>query len=196
MKDLSKILQIRYNNVRPAAGMLLLAEPFLGDPFFSRSVVLIIEHNEEGSFGLIINKEVPVKPAEAISSLGNYEGKVFVGGPVQPRSIFYLHTLGQRLAGSLPVIDHLYWGGDAMQLNQMIMKGEVKPGEVRFFLGYSGWSPGQLQDELKRDSWLVTKASADFLLNTPPRHLWKALLQRMGGKYAYWINFPTDPLLN
>lgn len=76
------------------------------------------------------------------------------------------------------------------------MKGEVKPGEVRFFLGYSGWSPGQLQDELKRDSWLVTKASADFLLNTPPRHLWKALLQRMGGKYAYWINFPTDPLLN
>ncbi|NPV36145.1 MAG: YqgE/AlgH family protein [Bacteroidales bacterium] len=196
MKDLSKILQIRYNNVRPAAGMLLLAEPFLGDPFFSRSVVLLIEHNEEGSFGLIINKEVPVKPAEAISSLGNYEGKVFVGGPVQPRSIFYLHTLGQRLAGSLPVIDHLYWGGDAMQLNQMIMKGEVKPGEVRFFLGYSGWSPGQLQDELKRDSWLVTKASADFLLNTPPRHLWKALLQRMGGKYAYWINFPTDPLLN
>ncbi|MEW6135604.1 MAG: YqgE/AlgH family protein [Bacteroidota bacterium] len=196
MKDLSKILQIRYNNVRPAAGMLLLAEPFLGDPFFSRSVVLLIEHNEEGSFGLIINKEVPVKPAEAISSLGNYEGKVFVGGPVQPRSIFYLHTLGQRLEGSLPVIDHLYWGGDAMQLNQMIMKGEVKPGEVRFFLGYSGWSPGQLQDELKRDSWLVTKASADFLLNTPPRHLWKALLQRMGGKYAYWINFPTDPLLN
>ncbi|NMC40025.1 MAG: YqgE/AlgH family protein, partial [Bacteroidales bacterium] len=151
MKDLSKILQIRYNNVRPAAGMLLLAEPFLGDPFFSRSVVLLIEHNEEGSFGLIINKEVPVKPAEAISSLGNYEGKVFVGGPVQPRSIFYLHTLGQRLEGSLPVIDHLYWGGDAMQLNQMIMKGEVKPGEVRFFLGYSGWSPGQLQDELKRD---------------------------------------------
>ena len=196
MKDLNKILQIRYNNVRPAAGMLLLAEPFLGDPFFSRSVVLLIEHNEEGSFGLIINKEVPVKPAEAISSLGNYEGKVFVGGPVQPRSIFYLHTLGQRLEGSLPVIDHLYWGGDAMQLNQMIMKGEVKPGEVRFFLGYSGWSPGQLQDELKRDSWLVTKASADFLLNTPPRHLWKALLQRMGGKYAYWINFPTDPLLN
>jgi putative transcriptional regulator len=196
MKDLSKILQIRYNNVRPAAGKLLLAEPFLGDPFFSRSVVLLIEHNEEGSFGLIINKQVPVKPAEAISSLGNYEGKVFVGGPVQPRSIFYLHTLGQRLEGSLPVIDHLYWGGDAMQLNQMIMKGEVKPGEVRFFLGYSGWSPGQLQDELKRDSWLVTKASADFLLNTPPRHLWKALLQRMGGKYAYWINFPTDPLLN
>lgn len=196
MKDLNKILQIRYNNVRPAAGKLLLAEPFLGDPFFSRSVVLLIEHNEEGSFGLIMNKEVPVKPSEAVRSLGNYEGKVFVGGPVQPRSIFYLHTLGEKLSGSHHVLDKLYWGGDAMLLNEMIMKGEVKPGEVRFFLGYSGWSPGQLQDELKRDSWLVTTASAEFLLNTPPRQMWKTLLRRMGGKYAYWVNFPTDPLLN
>lgn len=102
MKDLSKILQIRYNNVRPAAGMLLLAEPFLGDPFFSRSVVLLIEHNEEGSFGLIINKEVPVKPAEAISSLGNYEGKVFVGESVQPRSIFICTRLDNGLKAAFP----------------------------------------------------------------------------------------------
>lgn len=196
MKDLNKILQIRYNNVTPVAGRLLVAEPFLGDPFFSRSVVLLIEHNDQGTFGLIMNKEVPVKPSEAVRALGNYEGKVFVGGPVQPRSIFYLHTLGDRLEGSHRVLDNLYWGGDAQQLNDMIIQGQVKPGEVRFYLGYSGWSPGQLQDELKRNSWVVTTASADLLLNTPPKNLWKTLLRNMGGKYAYWINFPTDPLLN
>ncbi|MGC8865961.1 MAG: YqgE/AlgH family protein [Bacteroidales bacterium] len=196
MKDLNKILQIRYNNVTPVAGRLLVAEPFLGDPFFSRSVVLLIEHNEEGTFGLIMNKEVPVKPSEAVRALGSYEGKVFVGGPVQPRSIFYLHTLGERLEGSHRVLDQLYWGGDAQQLSEMIMQGLVKPDEVRFYLGYSGWSPGQLQDELKRNSWVVTSAQADLLWNTPPKSLWKTLLRNMGGKYTYWINFPTDPLLN
>ncbi len=196
MKDLNKILQIRYNNVKPASGRLLVAEPFLGDPFFSRSVVLLIEHNEEGSFGLIMNKEIPVKPAEAAPALARFDGKVFIGGPVQPQSIFYLHTLGPRLNGSHHIMGQLYWGGDAMQLNEMINRGEVKPHEVRFYLGYSGWSSGQLNDELKRNSWVVTTVSDDVLLNTSPRHMWKFLLQKMGGKYAYWVNFPSDPLLN
>ncbi len=196
MTKLDKILTIRYNNVKPAAGRLLVAEPFMVDFYFRRSVVLLADHNEEGTFGLILNKPVSVRFDEVLKGFSGFKGDIFMGGPVQNENVFYLHTLGQRIAGSMQIMDGLWWGGESEALRRMILNGEVDPKDVRFFLGYSGWAGNQLDEELKRHSWIVTAAPASFLLDTQPGLLWKETLQRLGGHYHYWTRFPNDPQSN
>ena len=196
MNKLDKILTIRYNEVKPEAGKLLIAEPFLGDAYFGRSVVLLAGHGEEGSFGLILNKQVQVQIHEIVKGMPTFGAKVFLGGPVHSTQIFYLHTIGEKLDGSLEVIPGLWWGGDTDQLWDMIENGEAQSEEVIFYLGYSGWAPKQLEGELKQNSWIVTSASTRFILNTPPSKLWANLLRNMGEHYAYWVNFPQNPQTN
>lgn len=196
MKELDRFIQIKSNNVLPARGRILLSEPFMGDYYFGRSVVLLAEHNDEGSFGVILNKPIAVKFNDILKNFPAFDATVFLGGPVETDSLFYIHTLGDQLEGSTEIIKGLYWGGDIESLKEMILIKRIEPKDIRFFIGYSGWGAEQLSGELKRNSWVITKASRQRLLSLNPLMMWEKLLGRMGENYRYWSKFPIDPTMN
>lgn len=196
MENFDDLIKIRTNNVRPGPGKILISEPFLYDYYFKRSVVLLAEHNKEGSFGVIINKPMTLRFDEVVKDFPNFGANIYLGGPVSTDSLFFLHTLGDTISGSLPVLDGLYWGGDLEQVKTMITLGQLSNDNIRFFVGYSGWMAKQLDMELKRDSWLVSKLTAEQVMHSNPDDLWKKTIKSLGDEYAAWTNLPTDPGLN
>ena len=196
MKDIHDILKIRTNNVKPARGKILISEPFLYDYFFKRSVVLLAEHNEDGTFGVIINKPIKSSLSEVVKGFPEFDGKVYLGGPVQSDSLFFIHTLGDKIGNSMEIFKGLYWGGDIEAVQELINLKVLSPDQIRFFVGYSGWAPKQLEGELKRNSWAVSQIDLNTLLNTQPSSLWDHALNELGAKYSFWTNFPDDPGLN
>jgi len=182
---------------KPSRGKLLISEPALRDFYFSRSVVLLAEHSEEeGSVGLILNKPINLKIKDVVKEFPTNEFPLFLGGPVHPDRLFYLHTLGERVTGAMEIIQGLYWGGEIEKLMELIDLNLVKPEEVRFFIGYSGWEPKQLDRELKEDSWIVTQCTRETVMSCTPDKLWSTMLKELGDDYAIWSNYPTDPILN
>jgi putative transcriptional regulator len=183
--------------LQPNKGKLLISEPALMDFYFGKSVVLLIEHDtDEGSFGLIVNKPVHLKLNEVIKDFPKIDFPLFLGGPVHPDRLFYLHTLGDKVPGSLNVFGNLYWGGDIDKLIEMIELNLATPEDVKFFIGYSGWDAGQLGKEMNEKSWIVTDASLKCVLTKRPEKLWANTLKKLGNEYAIWANFPSDPILN
>jgi len=189
--DISKI-----NNLSPEKGRVLISEPFMADEHFKRSVVYLCEHNEDGSFGFVMNNFLDISLSELIEDIVNQDFKVSFGGPVTPDNLFYLHTLKDELEESYEVIDGLYTGGKFEDLIPLINTGVIAPNQIRFFLGYSGWEAGQLDNELSSASWIVGKTNTDRVLNTTNKDLWKKILDEMGGKFKMISNFPEDPSLN
>lgn len=196
MNNLSDLLTIETNNITPKKGHILISEPFLNDHYFKRSVVLLAEHNDEGSFGIIMNKPVDAGFNEMVKDFPDFESKMFLGGPVKTDSLFFIHTLGDKVDGSAVIQDGLYWGGDIEQIKEMITLKLIKPHEIRFYVGYSGWAPKQLEQELKRNSWVVSKMKSESLLITDPDELWKESLRYLGEKYSLWGSFPSEPAFN
>ena len=196
MTDISKYLTIKSNNIAPARGKLLISEPFLNDYYFKRSVVLLVEHNDEGSFGIIMNKPVDMKFNKVIKGFPDFDTQLFLGGPVKNDSLFFIHTLGSKISYSSEIIDGLYWGGDINEVKEMITLGILDKNDIRFYVGFSGWESKQLDGELKRNSWLVSEMNAQKLFNTNPDKLWKASLDTLGSDYEMWNNFPSTPEMN
>ncbi len=181
----------------PGCGKLLISEPSLRDFYFGRSVVLLVEHApDQGSVGLILNKPIHLKLNQVVKEFPDNEFPLFLGGPVHPERLFYLHTLGEQVPGSMPVSDGLFWGGEIEKLMELIRLNLVNPGDVRFFIGYSGWEPGQLHQEMLEKSWIVTQGKREAILGRKPEELWSMMLKEMGNDYAIWANFPADPILN
>lgn len=189
--DISKI-----NKLSPKKGRVLISEPFMADERFKRSVIYICDHNEDGSFGFVMNNFLDISLSELVEDIVNEEFKVSFGGPVSPNNLFYLHTLKDELEGSYEVIAGLYTGGKFEDLIPLINTGVIAPNQIRFFLGYSGWEAGQLDTELSSDSWIVGKTNTDRVLNATNKNLWKKILDEMGGKFKMISNFPEDPNLN
>ncbi|NCC72778.1 MAG: YqgE/AlgH family protein [Sphingobacteriia bacterium] len=196
MENFDDLIKIKTNNVKPAPGKILISEPFLYDYYFKRSVVLLAEHNNDGSFGVIINKPLLMSFEDVVKDFPDFSSKIFLGGPVSTNSLFFIHTLGELINNSLKVTGGIYWGGDLEQVKTMITLGQLNENNIRFFIGYSGWSPKQLDMELKRDSWLVSELSDDQILSINPDDMWKSALQQLGDKYSQWANFPSDPGMN
>ncbi len=181
----------------PSKGRLLISEPTLKDFYFSRSLVLLVEHSaESGSFGLIINRPVHLKLNEVVKDFPENNFPLYLGGPVHPDRLFYLHTLGEQLPGSMKVFGDIYWGGDIRKLMELIDLNVVTPEQVKFFIGYSGWETGQLAREMKEKSWVVSQPSANMVLSNHPENMWRSTLRKMGNDYAIWSNYPADPILN
>jgi putative transcriptional regulator len=196
MSEIDRIFEIKSNNLKPAKGRLLLSEPFMGDYYFGRSVVLLAEHNKEGSFGVIINKPVAARLNEVITDFPDFDAHMFIGGPVETNRLFYLHTFGNEVNDSIEILDGVFWGGDMETIKELIILGKASSDNIRFFVGYSGWGANQLDSELKRNSWVITKAEKELFFNARPTEMWDTIMQQMGGKYRYWTKFPTDPNLN
>jgi len=184
------------NKLKPEKGRLLISEPFLPDPNFERTVVLLCEHNEEGSFGFVINKPSILKIAEVMEEASTLDDIVFVGGPVQQDTLHFLHR-NTSITNAVKIQDDIYWGGDFQSLMTQLNTSVIKPADIRFYLGYSGWGQGQLESELQEDSWIVCDFVDDTLLfDTDPTVIWKKALDNMGGRFSVYSNYPVDPRLN
>ena len=180
----------------PEQGSMLISEPFLNDTYFKRSVVLLTEHDEQGTVGLILNKPTDVHLNEAVEDFPEFRVPLYFGGPVETDTLFYVHTLGERIPGSKKIAEGLWWGGDYDELKQLIHLGEITGEHIRFYAGYSGWEPDQLTGEMKERSWLVFESSSEFAFSENPSLLWRDVLRNMGNEYAILSNFPEDPNLN
>lgn len=177
-------------------GKILIAEPFLDDEYFKRSVIILCEHNEEGSFGFILNNIMNIDLSELIEEDFAYGFNVGLGGPVQTSNLYYLHTLGNDIEGSSEVIQGLYMGGEFEVVKEKIASGDLNKDNILFYLGYSGWSENQLEEELEKDSWVVSDIETDVILNTPSNQLWRKCLTDLGGRFKIMSNFPDNPQLN
>lgn len=184
------------NNQKPQKGSLLISEPFLPDPNFERTVVLLCEHNEEGSFGFVLNKASAVTLEEIMEDVNDFKQPVYIGGPVQQDTLHFIHRAAY-LEGGVEISKGLYWGGNFEQLMILIDTKQIQADDFRFFVGYSGWGAGQLEDELKADSWIVANyATPQLVFDEKGENLWKVVLKQLGGRYNVYSNYPTDPRLN
>jgi putative transcriptional regulator len=191
------IFKIRHNNLPPEKGKILISEPFLQNIFFQRSVVLLIEHNENGSMGFVLNKRTDLLLNDFIVGLENIpQIPIYLGGPVSADRLFFIHSLGDVIPDSIQVDDNLYFDGDFESLNYHLMSGKPVTGKIKFFLGYSGWTKSQLVEEINQDSWLVSQTSHRQIMYAEDEMFWKHAVELVGGPYLTWINYPKDPLLN
>lgn len=178
-------------------GQLLLSEPFMPDENFKRTVVLVCEHTEQnGTIGLIINRPINLKLNEVVSGFPPFNGKVFLGGPVGTDTLQFLHSLDHTIENSLELSPGLFWGGNFEQIKHLMNAGEIQPHEIRFYLGYSGWSPNQLEDEMKENSWIIAPAKSKHIFHSDYNFLWRDVMKEMGGLYSTMANYPENPILN
>ncbi len=183
-------------NQEPQKGKVLLSEPFLQDNYFKRSIVLITEHNENGTIGFVLNKPIDVNINEVVENFPEINADVALGGPVSTNTLHYLHTLGDIIPNSVQILGKIYWGGDFEVVERLISSGNIGKGQIRFFLGYSGWSLNQLEDELAENAWVVGDIAAEEVMMPMNKHFWTNTLKRMGKKYEMWSNFPENPEMN
>lgn len=178
-------------------GKVLIAEPFMLDPNFKRSVVLICDHeHKDGTVGFILNKPISMSINELIGDFPEFDSKVYYGGPVSTDTIHYVHNVGELLDDSIQVQQGLSWGGDFDKLKFLITNELIVPSNIRFFVGYSGWSKGQLEEEMKIGSWVVSDMDPNYAFKTKPKELWQKVLNNKGNTYTVIAQMPEGTSLN
>jgi len=180
----------------PQSGDLLISEPFLQDENFVRSVILLCENNELGTFGLVLNKLSILRLSDLIN-IPTVDHDVFVGGPVEQNTLHFIYYGNQLIEGSIALGKNLWWGGDFNELKAKLAHNELDLNYFRFFLGYSGWAEGQLKEELEIETWIVGHLEeSEHIFTSAPNELWKIILKNMGGEFQQLANYPIDPRLN
>ena len=198
MATYNNIFKITHNNLLPAQGSILISEPFLQDAYFQRSVVLLVEHNTQGSMGFVLNKKTDLIVNTFFPELEEYpEIPIYLGGPVSANRLFFIHSLGDLIVpDSVKIKDRLYFDGDFEALKRYMQNGHSIEGKVKFFLGYSGWTEGQLGNEINKNSWVVRHAAKENVLLADGESFWKNSLEQLGSNYEAWTKYPKDPYLN
>ncbi len=183
------------NNIRK--GQLLIAEPsIIGDISFNRSVILLADHNKNGSVGFILNKPLEFTISDLVPEV-NGSFTVHNGGPVEQDNLYFIHNIPQLITNSIEIADGIYWGGDFEVTRDLINSGKIAKENIRFFLGYSGWSANQLEEELETNSWILSENKyRKHILTIPSLDFWKEKIMEMGGDYLIWSNAPENPILN
>lgn len=201
-------------------GRLLVAAPRLGDPNFERAVVVVIEHDDDGTLGLVLNRPTTVPVAEVVAPWAEVAAMappavVFAGGPVSPQVAVGLATVSpswvgawQAVVGDVGVVD-LSADPPVQDADAGGVPGEPGAGfggaaggraggrpAVRIFAGYAGWGPGQLRDELRAGAWFVVDGQPDDLIGSDPDGLWRRVLRRQPGRLRLLASFPADPAAN
>ena len=183
--------------LKPAKGLLLVAEPsIIGDISFNRSVVLLAEYNENGSVGFILNKPLEYSLNDFIPEL-NSTIPVYNGGPVEQDNLYFIHKIPELIPDSIEISNGIYWGGDFNEIISLLQEGKIKESEIRFFLGYTGWSHNQLEEELEVNSWVVSPNKYENrILGETDANFWKEKMVEFGGDYLIWSNAPENPSYN
>jgi putative transcriptional regulator len=178
-------------------GVLLIAEPsVIGDVSFSRSVILLADHNESGSVGFILNKPLDFTVNDLVPDV-EASFTVYNGGPVEQDNLYFLHTIPDLISDSIEISDGIYWGGNFEITKNLINSGLIQKDTIRFFLGYSGWTSNQLDEEIESNSWILSQNNfKSAILKTPSTEFWKEKIMELGGEYIIWSNAPENPILN
>jgi putative transcriptional regulator len=183
--------------IKPKKGDLLIAEPSIfGDLSFNRSVVLIADHNKEGSVGFILNKPLGYTIDQLIPDVkANF--KIYNGGPVEQDNLYFIHNIPNLIPNSIEIVTGIYWGGDFSLAKTEINEGRISQDNILFFLGYSGWEANQLQEEMNSNSWIVSEKNLEkTIISKANSNLWKEKMMEQGGEYQIWSNAPEDPISN
>jgi putative transcriptional regulator len=184
-------------NIPPHAGSLLISEPFLQDENFVRSVILLCDSNEKGAFGLVLNKLSIFKLGELLEGFEFLTNEIYVGGPVEQNTLHFIYFGDRLLEGSVELGPQLWWGGNFEELLGKLRDGLVDVDNFKFFIGYSGWNEGQLEEELAVDTWIVCdNVFTKNIFRSEPDELWREILKNMGGEFQVLANYPIDPRLN
>lgn len=183
--------------LKPNKGKLLIAEPSLtGDVSFNRSVVLLAEHNEEGSVGFILNKPLEYQINDLVNEIV-IPFQVYNGGPVEQDNLYFIHKVPHLIDNSIEISDGIYWGGNFDTTVNLINEKIISEDDIRFFLGYSGWSSLQLDEELSSKTWIVaTNEYESQIIKKSSVAFWKEKMIELGGDYLLWSNAPENPSLN
>lgn len=185
------------NSNRPAKGKLLLADPFMDEEYFRRSIVYLCEHNEDGSYGFIINNFLPLNLKDLGEDFPDIETQLTIGGPIDKDNLYFLHTLGDTIENSIPIVDDIYLGGDFTKLSTLLNEDKSLIKQVRFFVGYAGWSKNQLKDEIKENNWIVVDLnSKSDLFDKKTSKSWKKYMKLQGGKFKVLADFIINPTNN
>lgn len=195
----SSLFNIDISGPAPVEGSLLISEPFLRDAYFRHSVVLLAQYKHETtSMGVILNHPTSYDLHDLVEGI-NVEASIPVrcGGPMSDDRLYFVHRLGDIIPNSRHVADDLYIGGDFDAVIQYINSGYPLNGFLAFFVGYSGWSEGQLDQELSDKVWAVaTTTSPEEILSMSYRSMWHKQVRRLGPKYRGWLYHPRIPLSN
>lgn len=178
------------------AGTILVAPPTVLDPNFRRSVVFLCEHTSEGSFGLVLNHDVSMGMSELVDELAVYKESVRIGGPVQLDTLHFLHKYGSDIPGALEITPGIFWGGEIEGLQVLLEEQKPTASDLRFFLGYAGWTDGQLEDEIDSGGWMLLPPSDEMIFEVDPVKLWREAMLRLGGEFSLLANYPENPSLN
>ena len=178
-------------------GNILYADPTLNiDLNFNRSVILIAEKTKLGTLGFILNKKSQYSTLDLIPEL-NENFIIYVGGPVEKDNLYFIHNIPHLIPNSIKIKEKLHWGGNFETVVDLINKKKINKSQIKFFLGYSGWNEGQLDEELKINSWIVSHELGleNIALKTSDL-IWKNKLINLGGEYLIWSNSPENPQHN
>lgn len=181
---------------KPEKGKLLIAEPsILNDDSFKRSIVLLTEHSAKSSVGFILNRPLQYVLSDLIPDI-DCDFTIYQGGPVEQENLYFVHRIPHLLKDSIEVANGIFWGGNFEELKSLLHKEVIKPTDIRFFLGYSGWGTNQLEDELQTQSWFVSENDYSNIFNVDEETIWKNKLLQKGGKYQIWANAPSNIQMN
>ncbi len=199
MDILNDILKVKPSGIKLETGKILISSPFMEDSLFGRSIILITDISDDnGAIGLILNKPTEILLEDVTEDFPIKDMPLYAGGPVQGNTLFILHSYGDLIEDSVHIIDDIYWGGNKQQVEELLKLGTISPDNIKFFLGYSGWSENQLQDELKTESWIIANKSdsINILKSITSADLWKEYVSSFGAKYKLWIKMPETPIDN
>ena len=180
-------------------GSILISVPLSGSVYFDRTVILLIEHNEKGSFGIMLNKSLPIALRDIFKNIEKRRKRsinLYNGGPLEIDNLFAVHTYGNLIKGSSHIIDELYFGGFSSELLQSIKNDTLDENLIRFYLGYTGWSAGQLESELKKSMWVVGQFDEKLLFHSDDEKCWKMAVETLEKPYSSWFNIVKQPFLN
>ena len=181
----------------PKKGCLLVAEPsILNDISFNRAVILLTEHNQDGSVGFIINKPLTHTINDLIPEI-NASFIIYNGGPVEQDNLYFIHNVPHLIPDSIEISNGIYWGGDFEITKNLINEGIILKENIRFFLGYTGWETDQLEYELEENSWIIVENELkEKIIGKNSQNFWKEKMNQLGGDYQLFSNSPENPSLN
>lgn len=183
--------------LEPQTGRILISEPFLNDPNFKRSVILLADYQIQSTLGFVLNQPSEYLLKDLVPDLWEANFPIFIGGPVELDTVHFIHRCYDKLNSGEEIAKGIYWGGNFETLKILINNNSIEPHEIKFFLGYSGWGEGQLIDEIEENTWIVSdKYYPDTVFLHNEEQVWRDVIIDLGPKYAHISNFPSDPNLN
>jgi putative transcriptional regulator len=195
----SSLFKINLPTGNPVLGSILVAEPFLREDYFNHGVISLIEYEQgKSAMGLVLNKTTGYTLGDAIEGiLDEVDVPIYCGGPLSCDRLFYLHSLGNEFNGATRIADDLYVGGDFQQVKEYVNMGCETEGKMRFFVGYSGWEPNQLEEEIAKHVWAVAPKPANReLFREDGDSFWYRIVRLLGEPYRNWLYHPVNPQYN